>query len=292
MTSDDAARVGRDIDALLAIMARLRDPECGCAWDVAQDFRSIAPCTIEEAYEVADAIARNDMDDLRDELGDVLLQVVFHARMAEEQGAFAFPDVVEAITAKMIRRHPHVFGDAAARTPEAIRGSWSRIKAEEKAARRQRRLAAGLADDDARFLAEVPAGLPPLARALRLQRKAATVGFDWPDAAQVTDKIDEEIIEVKEQLAAYLSTEAETPERENARAELEGEIGDALFALANLARHVGVDPERALAATNDKFTRRFNHIEDSAQRLGRPLAELDLDEMEALWQAAKTLPTE
>ncbi|MFC0283522.1 nucleoside triphosphate pyrophosphohydrolase [Camelimonas abortus] len=286
MSGEETGLVGRDITRLLAIMERLRDPQDGCAWDVAQDFRTIAPYTIEEAHEVADAIARGDLEDLRDELGDLLLQVVFHARMAEEQGAFDFGDVVEAITAKMVRRHPHVFAGAD-RSPEAIRDSWERIKAQEKAVRRARRAAAGLPDDGAGLFAGVSAGLPPLARALELQRRAAAIGFDWPDAAQVTDKIDEEIGEVKEALAAFLSCDASSPERAAARGALEAEIGDALFALVNLARHVGVDPGQALAATNQKFVNRFSAMEAFAREQGQDLAALDLDALEALWRRAK-----
>lgn len=289
MSGDGAAVAGRDITDLLRIMERLRTPETGCAWDLAQDFASIAPYTIEEAYEVADAIARGDLEDLRDELGDLLLQVAFHARMAEECGAFAFPDVVAAITTKMIRRHPHVFGDAPDRSPEAIRGAWNRIKAEEKAERLARRRAAGAPDADPGLLADVPAGLPPLARALRLQQRAATVGFDWPDAAQVISKVDEEINEVKEALAAYLSQTESGDQTGIARQELAGEIGDAMFALVNLARHAGIDPERAIASTNEKFNFRFNYLEDNIHKSGKKLQDASLDEMEAYWVAAKRI---
>jgi ATP diphosphatase len=261
----------RDIDRLLAIMAALRDPAMGCAWDVAQDFRSIAPYTIEEAYEVADAVERGDLGDLREELGDLLLQVVFHARMAEEAGAFSFPDVVEAITRKLVRRHPHVFGQAATRDPEAIKRMWGEIKAQEKAVRR----AARGEDRPEGLLDGVPPALPALTRAEKLTTKAATVGFDWPDAAQVIDKIREETGEIEEALAS------------GERAAIQDEIGDLLFAVANLARHCGVDPEHALRGTNAKFERRFRHIETALAEQGRTTAEADLDEMERLWGEAK-----
>ena len=220
----------RDIERLLAIMAALRTPGSGCPWDLEQDFATIAPYTIEEAYEVAEAIARGDLLDLKDELGDLLLQVVFHARMAEEAGAFDFGDVVESITGKLIRRHPHVFGDARDLSPAGIKALWGEIKQAEKAERRRER---GEAEEPAAagLLAGVPAGLPALARAEKLTRKAATVGFDWPDAAQVVGKIEEEVREVREALEA------------GSHGEIEDEIGDLLFAVVNLARHAGVDPE-------------------------------------------------
>lgn len=261
---------------LLEIMRRLRDPETGCPWDLEQDFASIAPYTIEEAYEVVDAIARNDMADLPDELGDLLLQVVFHSRLGEEQGLFDLGDVVEAITSKLIRRHPHVFGDARDLTPEAVKSLWAEIKAQEKAERAQSRAAAGLpADDDGRTLDGVPVGLPALTRALKLQEKAGRVGFDWNDARQVLAKIREETDEVAEAL------EAGGPDA------IKDEIGDLLFALVNLARHAGVDPEAALRGTNEKFTRRFAFVEDQLAARGRTPKAASLDEMEALWVAAK-----
>jgi ATP diphosphatase len=262
----------RDIAGLLEIMATLRDPERGCAWDVAQDFRSIVPYTIEEAYEVADAVERGDLADLRDELGDLLLQVVFHARMAEEEGAFAFPDVVEAITAKLIRRHPHVFTQAATRDPEAIKRMWVEIKAQEKAERRATR---GMDAEVRSLLDDVPNALPALTRAEKLTNRAATVGFDWPNAAQVIDKVREETAEIEEALAG------------GDKAAIQDEIGDLLFAVANLARHCGVDPEAALRGTNAKFERRFRHIETALSEKGRSTAEADLDEMERLWSEAK-----
>lgn len=283
---------GRDIADLLAIMEQLRDPDTGCAWDVVQTFASIAPYTVEEAYEVADAIQRGDLEDLRDELGDLLLQVVFHARMAEEQKAFAFADVVEAICAKMVRRHPHVFGDAPDRSPEAIRESWGRIKAEERAERRARRGVDGVAIDlnaEAGLLSDIPAGLSPLDRALKIQQRAASVGFDWPDVAQVFEKIDEEIDETRQALALATSPDLSAETAARARGELEAEIGDAMFALVNLARHMKIDPGQALSATNQKFVSRFSHVEQSVHASGKQMTEASLDEMEAHWQDAKKL---
>jgi ATP diphosphatase len=268
-------RSGRDIGVLLDIMARLRDPRTGCAWDVVQTFETIAPYTLEEAHEVADAIARGDPEDLRDELGDLLLQVVFHARMAEEAGLFAFPDVVEAITAKMIRRHPHVFGPQDARSPEMAKGQWARIKAEEKAERRTRRIAAGLPVDDG-VLAAVPAGLDALAQAVKLQDAAGTVGFDWNDPRAVIAKIREELDELEAEIDG------------GGPSSRSDELGDVLFALANLGRHLKVDPGAALRATNAKFRRRFAFIERALAAEGRSPAEATLDEMEALWQRAKS----
>ena len=264
----------RDISRLLDIMARLRTPGSGCPWDLEQDFSTIAPYTIEEAYEVADAIARNDLDDLRDELGDLLLQVVFHSRMAEEQGAFAFGDVVEAITRKMIRRHPHVFADANGKlTPSDVKGAWDRIKAEEKAERAARRPAEDASHTS--LLSSVKAGQPALTRAMQLQRKASSVGFDWNDPRAVLHKIREEADEIE---AALDRGDAE---------ELAGETGDLLFALVNLARHVGVDPDVALRGTNAKFERRFAYIEHALAAQGRSLENASLDEMDALWNEAK-----
>ena len=265
----------RDIERLLAIMAALRTPGSGCSWDLEQDFATIAPYTIEEAYEVAEAIARGDLLDLKDELGDLLLQVVFHARMAEEAGAFDFGDVVESITGKLIRRHPHVFGDARDLSPAGVKALWGEIKEAEKAERRRERGEAG-EPAAAGLLAGVPAGLPALARAEKLTRKAATVGFDWPDAAQVVGKIEEEVREVREALEA------------GSRGEIEDEIGDLLFAAVNLARHAGVDPESALRGANAKFERRFAAIEQSLAAGGRTPADASLDDMEELWVKAKT----
>lgn len=262
---------------LIAIMAALRHPETGCPWDIVQSFETIAPYTLEEAHEVADAIRRGDMVDLKDELGDLLLQVVYHARMAEEAGHFAFQDVVQAINAKLVRRHPHVFGDRTAGNPGAVKHLWDKIKAEEKAARAAGRKAAGLTDDTpAGLLGSVKTALPAFARAVKLQEKASTVGFDWNNALLVLDKIAEETGEVR---AAIESGE---------QSDIEEEIGDLLFAMANLARHAGVDPEVALSGANAKFTRRFQAIERALAAEGRNLDSASLDEMEALWIAAKT----
>ena len=264
----------RDIKALLEIMARLRTPVTGCPWDLQQNFATIAPYTIEEAYEVAETIARNDLDDLREELGDLLLQVVFHARMAEERNAFAFGDVVEAITSKMIRRHPHVFGDESGTlTPNDVKGNWDRIKAEEKAERAARRPQEDSTHKS--LLAGVKAGQPALSRALALQNKASTVGFDWNDPRAVLSKIREEADEIEAALDA------------GDKSELAAETGDLLFAVVNLARHVGADPDMELRASNAKFERRFAYIERALERRGRSLDEASLDEMDALWNEAK-----
>jgi nucleoside triphosphate diphosphatase len=264
----------KDISRLLDIMAALRTPGTGCPWDLEQNFATIAPYTIEEAYEVADAIARGDLDDLRDELGDLLLQVVFHARMAEEQDAFAFGDVVEAISRKMIRRHPHVFADKNGRlTPSDVKGAWERIKGEEKAERAARRPADQASHKS--HLSGVKAGQPALARAMELQRKAATVGFDWNDPRAVLRKIREEADEIEAAL-----------DRDD-KVGLAGETGDLLFALVNLARHVGADPELALRTTNVKFERRFGYIEHALASRGRSLESATLQEMDALWEEAK-----
>lgn len=266
----------RNIDRLLEIMAALRAPETGCPWDVEQDFRSIAPYTLEEVYEVIDAIERDDMDDLREELGDLLLQVVFHSRMAEEQGSFAFGDVVDAITRKMIRRHPHVFGDAEARSAGMAKGSWNRIKAEEKAERAARRTALGLdTGEKSGYLDDIPHAFPALLRALKLQQKAAKVGFDWSEAAPILDKIAEETAELKEAMA------------EGGKDKVEEEYGDLLFAMVNLGRHLEVDAETALIAANEKFRRRFHFIEKSLEQSGSSLDAASLDEMEAIWTEAK-----
>jgi ATP diphosphatase len=265
----------RDISRLLDIMAQLRTPVTGCPWDLEQDFSTIAPYTVEEAYEVADAIARNDLPDLCDELGDLLLQVVFHARMAEEQGAFAFGDVVEAITRKMIRRHPHVFADKDGNlTSSDVKGAWDRIKAEEKAERAARNPAA--VAERSSLLASIKAGQPALAQAMQLQRKASSVGFDWNDPRAVLDKIREEADEIEAALDR------------GDRREVADETGDLMFALVNLARHVHADPELALRRTNAKFERRFAYIERALSAKGRSLEDASLTEMDALWNEAKT----
>jgi nucleoside triphosphate diphosphatase len=261
----------RDIRRLLEIMAVLRTPRTGCPWDLAQDFSTIAPYTLEEAYEVADAIARDDLADLKEELGDLLLQVVFHARMAEEQRAFDFGDVVQAITAKLIRRHPHVFADEDLATPRDVEGLWERIKAQEKAGNET----AGPQG----ALAGVPVALPALTRALKLQTKASKVGFDWNDPRAVLRKIREETDEI----------EAELDRAELDAAATAAEIGDLLFAAVNLARHLNADPETVLRQTNRKFERRFAAIEDDLAARGRLPQDATLEEMEALWQAAKKI---
>ncbi len=265
-----------DIRRLIEIMAALRDPVSGCPWDVEQTFASIAPFTIEEAYEVADAIERGDAEDLRDELGDLLLQVVFHARMAEEAGSFDFGGVVEAITTKLIRRHPHVFGDACKINADAVKSLWGRIKADEKRQRAQARAAAGVpAEAPAGALGGVPAALPALLRALKLQQRAAKVGFDWSDVRAVLAKLSEEIAEVEAELAG------------GSREALTSEVGDVLFAVVNLARHLDIDAEAALRGANAKFERRFAHIENRLAESGRKPEGADLEEMEALWTEAK-----
>ena len=264
----------RDILRLLDIMAALRHPETGCSWDLAQDLASVVPYTIEEAYEVADAVQRGDREDLRDELGDLLLQVVFQARIAEEEGSFDFGGVVEAITSKLIRRHPHIFGERRDLTPAEVKTIWSKIKAEEKAARKARSNGGG-SQDRGGLLAAVEAGLPALPRAVKLQSKASEVGFDWNDPRAVIAKIREECEEVEAVL--------------DDRDALADEIGDLLFAVTNLARHARVDPETALRAANRKFERRFGHIESTLASRGVALKDADLETMEALWTAAKQL---
>jgi ATP diphosphatase len=268
----------REISHFLAIMAALRTPGTGCAWDLAQDFSSIAPYAIEEACEVVDAIEREDFVDLRDELGDLLLQVVFHARMAEERGLFDFGGVVEAVTTKMIRRHPHVFGEPEARTPEAVEGVWAEIKAQEKAEKVAARRIKGLPDQPRQgLLADIPVALPALTRAIKLQEKASKVGFDWNDARLVLAKIREECDEVEEALDR------------GDKAHVASEIGDVLFAVANLARHAKADPESALRQTNAKFERRFRHIEEQLMAQGKVFGAVSLQEMDALWDEAKAL---
>ena len=264
-----------DIRRLIEIMAALRDPVSGCPWDIEQTFASIAPFTIEEAYEVADAIERGGAEDLREELGDLLLQVVFHARMAQEAGLFDFGGVVEAITAKLIRRHPHVFGDAGALTSAEVKALWGRIKAEEKRAKLGSETTDGRPDASSGALDSVPLALPALSRALKLQEKAGKVGFDWNDVRAVLEKIREEIAEVEAELAQG-SVQA-----------ISGEVGDLLFAAVNLARHLKVDPEAALRGANAKFERRFAHIESRLAEGGRTAENASLDEMEALWIEAK-----
>jgi ATP diphosphatase len=263
-----------DIQRLIDIMAALRTPNTGCGWDIAQTFETIAPYTIEEAYEVADAIARCDMMDVRDELGDLLLQVAFHARIAEEKGAFDFGEVVEAITRKMIRRHPHVFADARDLPPEEVAALWGRIKAEENAAKAAA-VGGGDQASSASLLDDIPLALPGLSRAVKLQNKASSVGFDWNDIRLVLDKIREETAEIE---AALASAEKDA---------IEDEIGDLLFAVANLARHAGIDPESAVRRANAKFARRFHFIERELARQGIALGAATLAEMDELWNTAK-----
>lgn len=271
----------RDIVRLIEIVAALRHPQNGCAWDREQTFETIVPYTIEEAYEIADAVARDDMCDLKEELGDLLLQVVFQSRIAEERACFDFGGVVEAISQKMIRRHPHVFGDARGLSPGELKSLWSAIKRGEQAAKEEAGRAtfgangAGGGAPQSGLLNHVPMALPGLTRAVKLQAKAATVGFDWNDANMVLAKIREEIAECEAALA------------HGKPSEVEEEIGDTLFALANLARHVDVDPEAAIRRANAKFESRFRFIEDELARLGKTPAASGLEEMEALWNAAK-----
>lgn len=260
----------KDTECLIAIMAALRAPATGCAWDLEQSFASIAPFTIEEAYEVADAIERGDFDDLRDELGDLLLQVVFHARMAEEQGHFDFGDVVEAITRKLIRRHPHVFGTVRDLSSAEVKQLWAAVKQTEKAELRDRR---GSAPEP--HLTGVASTLPALTRALKLQAKASEVGFDWNDVGLILEKIREETAEVAEAMAL------------DDHAAVSDEIGDLLFAVVNLARHAGVDPELSLRMGSAKFVRRFGYIERCLSDRGSTLQEADLATMESLWVEAK-----
>ncbi len=255
---------------LLTLMAQLRDPDTGCPWDVQQDFASIAPYTIEEAYEVADAIARGDIADLRDELGDLLLQVVFHARIAEEAGHFDFTAVAAAISDKLVRRHPHVFGDQGKISAATQSASWESLKAAERAAN------AAAKGRPESVLDGLPLPFPALLRAYKLQRRAARVGFDWPELAPVAAKVEEEWAEL-------------TAEIDNAgdQARLTEEVGDLLFAVVNLARHLEIDPEAALRAGNAKFERRFRAVEDGFREKGRQMAAASLEDMEVLWNAAK-----
>lgn len=267
-----------DISRLIEIMEALRAPEKGCPWDIVQTFETIKPYTIEEAYEVADAIERNDMDDLCEELGDLLLQVVFHSRIAEEMGAFSFGDVVHAVTSKMIRRHPHVFAVSDADTPESVKLQWDQIKAAEKRERLERRASRGVSDDPkAGFLGSIQRSQPALTEALKLQEQAARVGFDWSAAEPILDKIEEEIGELRQALA------------EGRSESISDELGDLIFAMVNIGRHVKVDAENALRGTNTKFRRRFRHIETSLAASGETLEAASLERMEELWQAAKAI---
>ena len=273
---DPLDRTRPGIDRLLDVMARLRTPGSGCPWDLEQTFRTIAPHTIEEAYEVADAIDRGDMAELKEELGDLMFQVVFYAQMAEEQGDWDFEAVAGGIADKMVRRHPHVFGDVTVNTAAEMTDRWEAQKEDERARR---------ADADGRTpsaLDGVITGLPALTRALKLQRRAARVGFDWPHADEILDKIEEEIAELRSELATGAAVSKDG---------VEDELGDLMFALVNLARRLDVDPDSALRRTNAKFERRFRRIEQSLQEAGRAPDDATLAEMEALWQAAKAEET-
>ncbi len=267
MTSSSSSSAnGQKIDALLKIMARLRDPKGGCPWDLEQTFKTIAPYTIEEAYEVADAIEQDDPHAIKDELGDLLFQVVFHSQMAQEAGHFDFNDVADAISDKMIRRHPHVFADAAERTADGQVVAWEDQKAAERAAK-------GKNDS---LLDDVPTGLPALTRAVKLQKRAARVGFDWSEAEPIFAKLDEEVGELKHEMANGGGADR-----------LEDEVGDVLFVVANICRHLGVDPESALRSTNSKFNRRFREVEKRLVDQGSSVEDAGLEEMETLWQTIK-----
>ena len=256
------------LNELLLIMEKLRTPETGCPWDLKQNFKSIAAYTIEEAYEVVDAIERDDMDDLKDELGDLLLQVVFHARMAEEAGLFNFDDVANAVSEKMIRRHPHVFGDEANKTADDVKNSWEEIKAEEKRTK--------TGDETTSLLDDIPNPLPGMSRAVKLQKRASRIGFDWPNMTQVFDKLEEELGELRTEINQNGSSERQLDE-----------MGDVMFVIANLARHLKIDPEQAARAGNQKFTRRFNDMEAQAKTLNKDMHDLTLAELETMWQTAK-----
>lgn len=278
VVDDPSKGAEMSLTALLDVMAALRTPGSGCPWDLEQTFETIAPYTIEEAYEVSDAIHRGDLGDLKEELGDLLLQVVYHARMAEEQGAFDFADVAQAITEKMIRRHPHVFGSEEERAAGAAPGFWDRIKAEE-----QRQKISGEGGQAApRTLDGVPVALPALKRAVKLQSKAAKVGFDWPSLAPVFAKLREELDELEQTLSAEKLLQPDQA------AAAEEELGDFLFVVANIARHLKIDPEAALTGANQKFLRRFAFIEDKLATTGRRPAQSNLEEMDALWDEAKS----
>ena len=283
----------KTIGDLVEVMAALRTPETGCAWDLEQTFRTIAPYTLEEAFEVADAIERDDHVDLREELGDLLLQVVYHARMAEEAGLFDFSDVTDGITRKMIRRHPHVFGTPQERAAGLQKGSWDRIKADEKAEKAaEKGQADSFASTSPGLLDDVPVGLPALSRALKLQDKAAKVGFDWPSLKPVFDKMREELSELEEVSmdADPRGTQSGSGQPTGAvlsRQQIVEEFGDLLFVMANVARHLKVDPEAALRGANEKFRRRFAHIEKRLADDGRDPSQSDLAEMDGLWEDAK-----
>jgi MazG family protein len=285
MAPPDQPGSRRTIADLLAVMAALRTPGSGCPWDLEQTFATIAPYTIEEAYEVADAIERGNRPDLKEELGDLLLQVVYHARMAEEEGAFAFADVVHGVTEKMIRRHPHVFGDEKARSAQLAKGWWENIKAEERAAKQAE--GGSATPSEPSLLADVPVGLPGMTRAIKLQAKAARVGFDWPSLAPVFSKMQEELAELEE-IAVPADPRGASPPDGPTDPRIVDEFGDVLFVMANVARHLNVDPETALRTANAKFVRRFAYIERRLAEQGKSPDSATLDEMDALWVEAKT----
>ena len=277
-TQLDQHRGKKTLGDLLAVMTALRHPETGCPWDQQQTFQTIAPYTIEEAYEVADAIERGNLVDLRKELGDLLLQVVYHAEIARELKAFDFSEVASAITEKMIRRHPHVFGDESTRKAGVTEGFWERIKAEERTEKAAHHAASGTpaqSTPSASLLDDVPAALPALSRAVKLQSKAARVGFDWPDLAPVIAKMREELNELDEAVSS------------GDHSAIEDEFGDLLFVMANVARHLKIDPEASLRGTNAKFARRFRQIETWLSEQGRTPQQSNLEEMDALWDRAK-----
>lgn len=260
---------------LLDIMRALRDPETGCPWDVKQTFETIAPYTIEEAYEVADAIERNDLDDLKDELGDLLLQAVFHAQIASDQKAFDFGDVIEAITAKLVRRHPHVFGDTEHTDENAVKETWEQIKARERAEKASDNAKGDQTVEQPSILADVPNALPALLRAEKLQKRAARVGFDWKSADGALEKIVEEAGEIRE------------AQNSGDKTGLEHEVGDLLFSVVNLSRHLGVDAETALRGANARFKERFVVMEKNVTETGNDMSQMDIDQLEMLWQTAK-----
>ncbi len=271
-----------ELDDLLAIMAQLRNPDGGCPWDLKQDFKSISSYTIEEAYEVVDAIDRGDKDDLCDELGDLLFQVVYYAQMASEEESFEFQHVIQAICEKLVRRHPHVFGDDDLKSDLEIKGMWERIKLQEKSLK-----AAKTDASPSSLLDDVPVGLPALSRAVKLQNKAAKVGFDWPDASFVFEKIEEEFNEVKEAFDDAQKDKTCDGLSAKSQAKLNEEIGDLLFVITNLARHLKIDPEHAARHANNKFCSRFSYIEKELNARGVSIDDASLEEMDALWDEAK-----
>ena len=275
--NDRSDRANSNVTALLEVMRQLRNPKGGCPWDIEQDFRTIAPYTIEEAYEVADAIDREDLVALKDELGDLLFQVVFHAQMAAEAGAFDFADVVQGVVEKMELRHPHVFGSATIETAEAQTDAWEQHKAEE------RKQTADASGQTPSVLDGVARGLPALSRAIKLQRRAARIGFDWPETTQILDKIDEEVVELKAELAARDNSGADG----HRQARIASEMGDVLLSWSNFARRLDVDPEESLRRANQRFEQRFRHMENAILTSGRSPESYSLDEMEALWVVAK-----